>query len=344
MTGVAYCTREQVQAALNKADTFRSNTRIDAVIRAAARDLEAWTHRRFYPVTATRYPDWRRRVRGSVLDLDSMEYELTSLDTVTVDGTELTEGTDFYLDPEGGPPYTSIRLLDTSSASWSSTDRGNVLVGQFGASATTRPADTLAGGINSSVTTLTVSDSSLVGVGDLLTIGAERLNVVNKTTTDTTATVAADLAANAGARTLTVSDGTLIHEGELITVGAERLFVEAIAGNVLTVRRAENGSVLAAHATSDVIYAPRLCTVERAATGTTAASHSDGATILANDPPGLVNECSLAMSLVMLEQGSNAYGRVLGSGDNQREATGRSLQSIIDDVVMAYGRIRSAAV
>jgi hypothetical protein len=230
--------------------------------------------------------------------------------------------------------------MNTHTASFSSDDRGMVLIGEQGASNTTRPAGTLVGAITSSQTVIECSDSSLIGVGDLITIGSERMDVTGCAVADTTAALAGNLTANSGDRAVTVSDGTLLNEGERIAIGAERMFVESIAGNVLTVRRAENGSQLGTHATSDEVYAYRTLRVERAATGSTAATHADGATIVANDPPSLVKETALAFALVDLTQSQAAYGRVVGSGDNQRESSGRGLQQIVADLVAAHGRLR----
>jgi hypothetical protein len=340
MTDIAYCTREMVQNALNQAGTTRSNARIDAAIRAAGNTVEGATRRRWYPTTATRYPDYRRQIQGFVLWLDTIDDEILTVQSFTCDGVALVEDTDFQLDPDGGPSYTSLRILDTSSAWFSAVDRGNVLAGTFGSSNTTRAAGEV---VNLTTSMLTVSDSSLVGVGDLLTIGSERMNTIGNVLATTSVTLAGNVAASAATRSVTVSDGTLINEGETIYVGSEQMFVEAITGNVLTVRRAEYGSQLEAHSTSDVIYAGRTFVVERAVTGTTQASHSAGAAITANNPPALVQEFALAQSLVNLEQSRAAYGRVVGSGDNQRESSGRGLADIMDDLVTRYGRVKSGA-
>lgn len=340
MTDIAYCTREQVQNALNQAGTRRSAARIDSAIRSAGNVVEGHTRRRWYPTTATRYPDPRRHITGEILWLDTIDLEILTCTSFTVDGTALTQGTDFILDPDGAASFTSLRILDTSSAWFSSLDRGNVLAGDFGSSNTTRDAGQV---VSLTSNALTVSDSSLVGVGDLLTIGSERMNVVGKTLATTGATVAGAVAASAATRSVTVSDGSLVNEGEMIQIGAESMYVEEITGNVLTVRRAEDGTVLGAHSTSDVVYAGRTFVVERAVTGTTQANHSAGAAISANNPPALVQEAALAFSLVALEQSRSAYGRVLGSGDNQREAVGRGLDDIMDDLVERYGRVRVGA-
>lgn len=340
MTDVAYCTRQQVRDALDQANTFRVNARIDAAIRSAASQVRSDCHRRFHPTTRTFYPEIRY-VTGAILWLDREDYEMISVSSFTVDETTLTEGTDFFLRPDDGPPYTSLKLIDTSNASFSSLDRAMVMIGEQGASATTRPAGALSDSITSSQTTMTITDSSLIGVGDLLTIGSERLNVVGQTDAAVAGcTVAGSVAANTSARSITVSDGTLLHEGEYILIGSERMFIENIAGNVLSVRRAVLGSILSAHSTSDQVEAERFLTVERGATGTTAANHSDAAAITANNPPALVQEASLAYALVNLTQSQAAYGRTVGSGDNEREASGRGLAQIVDDLISAHGRLR----
>lgn len=340
MTDIAYCTRAQVQDALAQADTFRSNARIDAAIRSGARQVHAVTNRKFYPTTCTRYPEIHR-VAGPVLWLDTDWLEMCSVASFTVDGVVYVEGTDFFLRPDSGPPYTSLKLFNTgSAAAFSSLDRAMVLTGEQGGSNTTRAAGALAGAITSSAATLTVTDSTLVGVGDLLTIGSERINVIGDSYATTTATLTGNPTASMADRSIGVSDGTLIHAGERIMVGSERMFVESIAGNTLTVRRAESGSQLAAHSASDAVYAPRTFVVERGIAGTTAASHSDAATIAANDPPGLVKEANLAYALVDLEQSKAAYGRVIGSGDSQRESAGRGLDRIVNDLISAHGRLR----
>jgi len=341
MTGIAYCTREQVQDALAQADTFRTNARIDAAIRTGAQQVEAQT-RRFYPTTKTLYPEIRW-VTGPVLWLDLDYTEMISVTSFTVDGVELVEGTDFFLRPDDGPPYTSLKLSNLSSASFSSNDRGMVLIGEQGASDTTRAAGSLSGSISSSATTIVVSDASLIGVGDLLTIGSERINVIERTYSSTGVALAGNVTASSAERTVTVDAGASLHEGERIRIGSERLFIESINGDVLTVRRAELGSQLAAHSTSDAVHAARTLTVERGATGSTAASHSSTAAILANDPPALVKEASLAYALVDLEQSKSAYGRVVGAGDNQMEAAGRGLAAIVRDLIAMHGRIRHGA-
>jgi hypothetical protein len=333
MTLPRYVTRERVQRTLDQADTFRVNAVVDAAIASATTDVEGWTHRYFYPVTATRYPDPWRQVSGGVLWLDSSVYEVCSVASLVVDGITYTEGTDFYLDPEDGPPYTSIRLYRSSTATWSADERTIVYTGDIGASNATRAGGTLASSIGSSGSTVIISNGGLVGIGDLITIGTERMVVTDRMNTATGAIITVALDDLDSDNVLTVDDGTLINQGEAILINGERMFVEQVVGNAVTVQRAATGSVLAAHSSSTAVYASRVLVVERAATGTTAAAHTGGATVLVNDPPPLVQTATLAQALATLGVEREAYDRGQGT-------QAKSLQQIIEDCVAAHGRVR----
>jgi hypothetical protein len=341
---VGYCTRETVAATMDQADTVRLDKRIDDAIVAGARDLEGLCHRRFYPVTGTRYLDplW---VSGDTMWVNTQDYEILSLSSLTVDGTALVANVDYYLEWPGGvgPPYTAIRRIRESSTAWSTLQRGNVAVGTFGGSAATDTAGALGVAISSvGATSMTVTDASLIGVGDLLLIDTEQVIVTEKASASTTATLTGNLTADESVTTVPVSSGALVHKGETILVGSERMFVEDVAGNNLVVQRALQGSVLAAHSTSDVVYAPRLCTITRGAAGTTAATHLISATLGRNRPPGLVAELNTAYALNYLVQGKSGYGRDTGSGSGRAETgTGgvaAALAALEDACLSAFGR------
>lgn len=340
---VAYCTRERVQATLDQSDAPRLNSVIDAGCRSGSRKVEGITHRRFYPTKAVRYPDPAQHVSGGVLWLNHIDYEFMSLTSLVVDGTTLVEGVDYQLRPEVGP-HTSIKLLDGSSASWPTDLRSIVLTSnEFGASNRTAAAGALAAAIGSTSTTqMTISDSSLVGVGDLVFVDSERVIVVEKVAATTTATLTGTVDADSAVVTVPVSSGALVHAGEMILVGAEWMFVETVAGNNLIVKRAQQSSPLAAHAASDVVYAPRLCTIRRAAAGTTAATHDSAAALSRNDPPSIVQEVALAKAIDASEQGKAGYSRTSGVGDNRRESGGTgvaaAIAAAVDDLYTSYGR------
>lgn len=341
---VSYCTAEHVQDALDNADAVRLNRLIAGACRAAARDVEGHLHRRFYPHTASVYLE-PRRVAGDTLWVNDADTEILSLSALSVDGVTLTEGTDFFLELPGGngPPYTAIRLIREAGRSWSTVQRGNLATGEFGGSAGSEPAGELAAAIASaSVQTITVSDSSLVGVGDLLLVDTERILVWGKAYTTTTATVTGTVDAEESVTTIPVSSGSLVHAGERILVGSERMFVEDVVGNNLIVQRAQQASVLAAHAAADVVYAQRLVTVTRGAAGTTAASHLSGASLVRNLPPSLVVTASAALAINTLEQSKAGYTRTAGIGDNRRQTGGTGVAAAVaaalESAYDTYGR------
>jgi hypothetical protein len=127
--------------------------------------------------------------------------------------------------------------------------------------------------------------------------------------------------------------------GETILIDSERMLVVDVAGLIITVQRASEGSVLATHAANADIYAPRTLTVSRAALGTSAATHADTTAITRHEVPALIAEFATALALNTLLQRSSGYARMSGSGDNAQEYTGRSIRDIQSDAEQTYGRI-----
>lgn len=345
---VCYITREVVQQALDQKSTARSAGRIDQCIAAAGRDVEGLTHRRFYPWVGTRYKDWPTPSGSSFrvwLDAD----EVISVATLVSAGQTL-DPDDYFLEPANELPYNRVEINRGTAGSFTAGDtpqRNLGITGVFmGCELREIAAGALAVTIDADDATIDVTDGSLVGVGSLLRIGTERLQVFEKYTVDTTQTINADLAAAANGVTVAVDDGTAVHIGEVLLIESERMLVVDVAGNNVTVKRAWDGSVLATHTSGAEVYAYRRCAVTRGALGTVAAGHTAPVAVYAHQAPSLVQELSLAYALNNLLQGSSGYAREVGSGDNQREATGRGIQAIEDDTYQAYGRkarIRSSA-
>ena len=190
--------------------------------------------------------------------------------------------------------------------------------------------------------------AAIIGVGQIIKVDSERMLVTAKTMIDTGVNIdAADsLTASAADVSITMSTTTSAPVvDEVILIDSERMLVVDVAGSVLTVKRAWDGSVLAAHAAAADIYASRRLTVIRGALGTTAATHADTTAIVKHVVPGLVSELCLAHALTTMGQRLSGYARTVGTGDNQRESSGRGLKQIRDDAYTAYGRkARSAAV
>ncbi|KKK70550.1 hypothetical protein LCGC14_2922880, partial [marine sediment metagenome] len=131
-----------------------------------------------------------------------------------------------------------------------------------------------------------------------------------------------------------------VKTNEVITIDAERMLVTAVAGNVLTVKRAVDGTVLATHTDGADIYAPRTLTVARAQVGTTAATHLTAAAIVKNVPPGLISELCLAEVLYARAQEKGHFALTVGQGEAEREVSGKGIADVRKRAEEAYRRNR----
>lgn len=348
-----YVTREAVKAALDIALTARRDSQVDGAIASSARSIEGDLHgRRLYPQYATRSFDWPSLdySRSWRLWLDGNT--LISVTTMTSGGVTLVEGTDFILrrsDDRDEPPYTHIEILLSSTAAFSSGDTHQeaiVIEGLWGWTDDQIPAGALAAAIGDTTgTQVDVADGSLVDVGHLLRVDDERMIVTARQMIDSGQNLGADLDSQKNDQQVAVADGTGYSVGEELLVDAERMLIDEIAGNNLIVRRAWNGSTLAAHTSGADVYASRRLTVERGSVGSTPAIHSGAATITAWNPPGLLRAWGKAEAIVTFEQETGAYARTIGEGENTREAAGRGLADIRRQAMTAYARkARKAAV
>lgn len=333
MTGPWYATREQMMEAFDiKASAYVASL-LDRNLETASRGIERMTHRRFYPTVDTRIFPWP--LRGSVFIPDDVQ----SLTSLSIDGRAVTG---HVLEPRfQGPPYTWI---DFDDASISSGDDITV-EGVFGYSADTAPAGALAAAITTTgATTCTVTNGSLVGVGDLLLVDSERVKVTGKGSTSSGATLGGNVAAAANTTAISVSNGSVFNVGETILVDSERMLVLDITSNTLHVRRADSGTTLAAHSSGATVYTYRLLTIERGAAGTTAATHLISTALYRNVPPGPINELCLAEAMYAIQQEKAGWQAVIGAGENSRESAGRGVGDLRRLVKMEYGKPRWAAV
>jgi len=190
---------------------------------------------------------------------------------------------------------------------------------------------------NDNVTTITVPNGALVGIGDLLRVESEYLLVTDRGWLYSTQNLQSDMSASSGMVTVAVTDGTDFNVDEVILLNSEKMLIVDIAGNNLTVKRAWDGSVLAAHSSSD-IYVSRLLTVGRGAIGSTEASHLIGTAISKWVPPPLINQRCIAEVLSAIEQEQSAYARVVGSGETAIEARGVGLIDLRLQTCTTHGR------
>lgn len=323
MTAPAYATVEQVAAALDVEPSGHDVARLKRAVLTASRNIDDTLHRHFYPLTETRTFRLGGGGEGFYLNAD-----LLSLTAATADDVAQTLS-DITLSP-GAAPYSWVGVTGVDVD----------LTGVWGYSNDTEAAGAINGAISDTTsTTLEVTDGSLVGIGDLLTIDSERFIVTNRAFVDTTANITADLTANKNDQTVTVNDGTLLNVGETIKAGAERMLITDISSNTLTVERATDGTTLAAHSQPVDVYAARTLTVTRGATGTTAATHNDAATITRNVPPQPIVTWCIAEAMVTLAQETAAYGRTTQSGAELRHGI-----DTIRQQGMKYRRLRMAVI
>lgn len=342
MTDVWYCTREQVKAAADMGETTRANAAIDRLIPAATRSIEGDVHRRFYPEVGTRALDWPDVQQGSGYRLWLGRHEVTSVSRLASGGIEIPPS-DYLLRPVDGPPYTYIETNLGRSAVFGggATNQGSIeLTGTFGACADERDGGDLADAIGTGSTTVEVTDGSLVGVGALLRIGDERMQVTGRTLAVTDQTVQVPLTALKSDVLVQVDDGLLFTLGETIVIGAERMRIDDIAADALIVERAHDGSVLAAHDPGATVYASRLLRVTRAVLGTAAGTHTAGDPIRVHVVPALVEQLAIAETLNALAQEGAGYARVIGQGASARAASGAGLADLREQVRTRYGRMR----
>lgn len=343
MTTPWYATREEIKAELDVKETARANARIDRALADATAAVEGLCHRRFYPEQDTRYFDWpgQQYARPWRLWLD--DNEVISVTTLASGGTTIVAA-DYFLEPNRtGPPYNRIEIDLDSNAAYGGGDthqRDITVTGLFGYRNDESTAGVTAEALDASEMGVDVdaATSAAVGVGSLLRIDSERVIVTSRAQLDTGQTLGGNLTNQNSVVTVAVQSGAAFAAGESILIDSERMLVEDIAGNNLTVRRAWDGSSIAAHTAGAVIYAPRTLTVERGALGTTAATHLTAASVYRWDPPGPVRQLCVAEALTDLLQGRSGYARTAGSGDSEREVSGRGLHDLRKRVYVSHGR------
>jgi hypothetical protein len=169
-------------------------------------------------------------------------------------------------------------------------------------------------------------------------VDAERMTVTGRTSVDTAQALTGDVAANAAVALIPVPTGTAFAAGETVTVDAERMLVVDVLGNNLSVRRAWDGSALAAHTTGTHVWSTRQLQVTRAASGTTAAAHNSGAAVTRQVVPAQISTACRALALDTLLNEQSGYARTSGSGENAQELSSRSLNALLARVTKNYKR------
>ncbi len=338
--GVWYCTREDVKSALDIKETARNNVQVDRAIEGASRAVEGYLHRTFYPQVATKYFDWPDVQYGRSDRLWLEQNELISATTITSGGVTLS-GSQYYLEPQNdGPPYDRVEINRGSSGAFNSgstNQRAISITGTFGYSNDWSVVGTAVEAMDGSETDMDVSSAAsvAVGIGSLVKVDSEVMQVTGRTYLTTGQT---NTSANSVSDTIQiVSNGAAFSIGEVILVGSEKMLIVDISGNNLSVKRAWDGSALAAHSGS-TIYAPRTLTVTRGVLGSTVATHLTSANVSVWQVPGLLRTLVVAEAVnTMLQEGAG-YARTGGTGDNANEYIGRGLSDLRKTAYAQLGR------
>lgn len=345
-----YCTREDVKAVLDSKTTARDNIRVDRAIESASRNIEGQLHRKFYPQLATRYFDWPSLAYQTPWRLWLGPSEVISVSSLVAGGTTIAAA-DYFLSPDTGPPYTSIEI-DLSStaafASGSTAQRSIAITGLFGYTAVEESVGTLTAQLAASLTaTASVSfTTARVGVGDLIKIDSEYVFVTEKTMVDSTQNLQTSLTASASNVTVAVTNGAAFDVDTVLLIDSERMLVVDIAGNNLTVKRAWDGSVLAAHTapTAD-IYTQTGIEIDRAQCGSVLAVHNSSSVLYRHVVPGPIRDLCIAEVINTGLQEGGGYSGTSGSGDTSRDNSGGGLGALRAAAWDTYGRkVRMASV
>lgn len=299
----------------------------------------------FAPWTGTIVFDWPSANNGNAYRFWLNQFRLNSFSSIVSGGDSLTSiGLGW---PSYGPPYSAIDIDHAGGDSFDFTSgigqRSLSITGVWGTLGEDRSRSwwTLGGSVSDSASTWLIN--APIGIGSVVLAGSERAIVTERSWADSTQNASA-LTANLNAQSITVSDGSDFLAGEEVLIDAERMLIQDIAGNTLIVKRAWNGSTLAAHSNGADIYWLRSCAVERGALGTTAAAHTSGDAISIYSPPPLVEQLTIAYAIDRRAQESAGYARTIGQGESERQVSARGIADLEKRLIAAYGRIRHRAI
>lgn len=342
-----YASREQVKAAVGISGS-EIHALLDSYIEAASegieRLLESRGNPRFIPNTETRLYPWPQLSGNSLtLYLKADLLSVTELLAAAQDSspTEIVSA-DYFLEPVNHLPYRRIEIDLSSSSSFfagQTSQRSISVAGSWGHSNATKAAGTVVSGLaaDAGATSMVCSDASLIDVGHTLGIESEQLFVSERSTVDSTANLNDTLVAQNNDVNVTLDDATKVNQGEIILIESERMLIESISGNDLTVKRAVDGSTLAAHSTGKDVYAFRTLTVVRGVNGTTAATHADTTAVVKYAPPADIATLCLAEALALLKQGQSGWTGQIGGGEGVIETRMFNLEKLRDNALSNYG-------
>jgi hypothetical protein len=340
ITRVCYATREEVARALDVKAAAYVNSQIDRQIMSGSDSVDDLTNRVFFPEDDTRFFDWPAIDASYTWRLYLNQNELAVSPAVLVkSGTVVIPPTNYILRPETGPPFRRLELrrdLSSTFGNGSTPQQDITIQGTFGFWNQLALSGALAASVTTaSITTLTVTNGASPGVGDMMVVGTERMIVQDRLAAPTGISFTSGCTTvSAADNQMAVPDGTQFTIGEVLLIDAERMLIQDISGNVLIMKRAWSGTVLAAHSPGP-ITAYRKLVVIRGALGTTAATHNNGDGVSVLVIPHLVKELGVGEALAGMINEPAGYS---APGQIRESMAGTGLYNLRCSVESQYGR------
>jgi hypothetical protein len=369
ITRPCYCNRTDVQRAPDFKPGYVDNSRVDRAVASAADKIEGQLRRVFYPRDTTYRFDWPNYQYAAPWELFLDPWDLQVLtDLESPQGTviPLNQAIPYPLNRKPGWPARRIQLDRGTTASWGSASSPQAAIwaaGTWGFTVDMDGAGTLAANVASTTaTSVTVSDGSQAGPGDVLilspgtgavpypqaqyahTFGAIAPLTGERVIVTDVAAAATGLTQNTGCTTASEGDNQLtttgagtLNTGETLILDAERMLITQIISGTATVIRGWDGTLPATHSGATV-NALRAYTVLRGQLGTTAATYSLGAAISRHRVPQLVRDLATAEALDQVMQETSGYARTVGGPDVAMPAPGQALVNLWAEAMTTYGR------
>src|SRR5688500_7507422 len=346
MVPIWYASLTEVQRAADIPSSALYDARVSNVLTQATDSVREACNRDFEPTLATRWFPWPQDQTQSPRRLLLGRNTLISMSAVVNgDGTAM-DLADLKLvkvkTGDDGPPYNAIESAIAFCANTQFPSRSIGITGLYGYrndewAITTTVSDV-------SGTTVDVADSSQIGVGSIIRIGDERLVVRRRGWLNSGNAATINIDASESSDFFNVTDGTDYAPGELILIDSEQMEITDVAGNMLIVERAVNGSVLAAHTGVTLVNVNRRLTVQRGVLDTTSVATLSGATVNLFQFPGMVAQLCKGEALQIIAQDLASYGSRAGSGQGEMSMAVRAVPELRSRVIGRYGRLRSGAV
>lgn len=374
ITRPCYSNRDDVMRAPDFKESVITVPQVDRALQDAAENIESQLHRIFYPFDATLFLDWPNYLYEEPWKISLGRHDLVALTQLQSPGNTGGSGGvaiplwQVMLEPVNrrrGFPFTRIELDRSTVAAFGAAPTPQHSVwptGTWGFTADADPAGSTVGSITSSGTTVTVTDGSQLGAGDVAILGygrgaapfpaypgtagaiapyvGERVIVQDKATAATGLTQAGGgctAISNADNVLATTGSGTL-NPGEVLLLDAERMLIKEITpAGTAVVERAWDGTVLATHSGATV-YAYRALTVVRGELGTTASAWNSATAIYRHRPPQTIRDLSIAEAVNQVLQETSGYARTVGAADAAMPAPGVALADKWDEAITAFGR------